>query len=217
MIPVLVLCDDVWHPSEVIERGLRELKETSFKFDFVKDSKDILSVEMLREYPIIINCKADNLNSSNEAPWFEAGVTEVGVKELKEYVNQGGGFLSVHSGNTYNQERGKEYADFVGNNFVTHPPRCQIQIKVLQKHPVTEGVEDFVIRDEHYQLEGIASDAQILLESVSETGGTQAAGYVRTIGKGRMCVLTPGHILDVWKNPNFQKLLINALHWCWNQ
>jgi len=41
-----------------------------------------------------------------------------------------------------------------------------------------------------------------------------AAGYVRTQGRGRVCVLTPGHNLPVWLNPQFQKLLTNALNWC---
>ena len=44
--------------------------------------------------------------------------------------------------------------------------------------------------------------------------GTQAAGYVRQIGKGRFCALTPGHNLAVYENESCLKLLKQALRWC---
>lgn len=211
---VLVLCDDAWHLAEVIKRGLRDFGDGEFLFDFVYDAKDILTPEMLKEYPVIMNCKGNALTSGNPAPWFEEGVTEVGVRELEQYVREGGGFLSVHAGNTARKEEKNGYVEFVGNSFVTHPPRCEVAIKVTAEHPVTQGVEDFTIRDEHYQLADIAKDAEILLQSVSAAGGTQIAGYVREMGDGRICALTPGHILAVWQNEMFRKLLKNALWWC---
>lgn len=30
----------------------------------------------------------------------------------------------------------------------------------------------------------------------------------------RVCVLTPGHNLEVWLHPGFQALLRHALNWC---
>lgn len=217
MTNVLVLCDDVWHPVEVVERGLAGLQDGQFHFDFVRDAKDILTESMIAKYPVIMNCKADNLTSGSEAPWFEDGVTEVGVEELERYVRNGGGFLSVHSGNTSNQDFGKKYADFIGSNFVTHPPRCQVKVSVTAQHPLTKGVEDFMIRDEHYEIAGVAKDAEIFLESESAKGGRQTAGYVRRMGKGRICVLTPGHILAVWEHEMFRKLLVNGINWCAGQ
>ena len=43
--------------------------------------------------------------------------------------------------------------------------------------------------------------------------GEQVSGYVREMGEGRLVMLAPGHHIDVWENKNFQKLLVNALHW----
>ena len=214
MKKILVLCDDVWHPAEVIERGLADLPDKVAKFDFVRDAKDILTEEMLQEYPLIINCKSDHLTSGNSAPWFEPGVTEVGPKEFENYVRNGGGLLSVHAGNTYHDRNCPEYAELIGNQFVTHPARCSVKVTPVKQHPVTDGVENFTVRDEHYEIKVTAEDAEILLTSESETGGKQTAGYVRTLGEGRICVLTPGHILSVWQNPMFQKLLVNAIKWC---
>ena len=44
---ILVLCDDKWHPAEVVEKGMAFLTEEGFELDFVKDAKDILTPEML--------------------------------------------------------------------------------------------------------------------------------------------------------------------------
>jgi type 1 glutamine amidotransferase len=42
----------------------------------------------------------------------------------------------------------------------------------------------------------------------------QPAGWRRTDGAGRVAVLTPGHNLEVWLHPSYQKLILNALRWC---
>ena len=73
---------------------------------------------------------------------------------------------------------------------------------------------EFSIRDEHYQMEILAEDADIFLTSHSETGGSHTAGYTREMGQGRLCVLTPGHTLSVWQNKEFQKIFLNAVKWC---
>jgi type 1 glutamine amidotransferase len=68
------------------------------------------------------------------------------------------------------------------------------------------------LRDEHYFMAMNDSRADIFLQSHSEHG-VQPAGWTRTHGAGRVCVLTPGHSEEVWLHPSFQKLLSNALHW----
>lgn len=213
MLNVLVLCDDYWHPGEVVQMGLLPLEEKGYHFTFVKDAKDILSVDMLQRYPVVMNCKNNNINNGNANPWFEEGVTEVGPAELRAYVEAGGGFLSVHSGNAFMEGDNREYMDLIGGRFITHPPRCNVDVHITGKHFITEGVCDFSLRDEHYQMEVWASDITELFRVSSASGGDQIGGYTRNLGKGRLCVLTPGHILDVWRKPEFVRLLTNALEW----
>lgn len=217
MMKILVLCDDIWHPAEVIEKGMTPLAGDRYQFDFVKTAKDILTQEMISQYPLIICCKSNNVTSSNPAPWFEDTVTEVMGNEFCSYVEQGGAFLAVHSGNVFvgDGDGVKEYTEFVGNRFLSHPLRCEVMLKKEKEHPIMAGVKDrFTIRDEHYQMEILAEDADIFLTSSSEKGGIQTAGYTREKGKGRICVLTPGHTLSVWQNSEFQKIFLNAVEWC---
>lgn len=211
MTDVLLLCDDLWHPAEVIESGIKPFMN-QYNFTIVKTAKDILTPEMIAKYPVIICSKGNAVNSSNTFPWFEEGVTEVCPKEFEEYVNNGGGFLSLHSGNT--SKEGEPYTNFVGNFFVGHPPRCTVEVKAVSKHPIVNEVRDFTVRDEHYNIKLTASDADIFLKTYSETGGEQVGGYTRTMGKGRLCVLTPGHTLSAWQQEDFKQLLSNAINWC---
>ena len=77
---------------------------------------------------------------------------------------------------------------------------------------MTDGVEIFTVHDEHYFMSPLSADAEVFLQSQS-AHGLQPAGWTRSEGAGRVCVLTPGHNLEVWLHPEFQKLLLNACRW----
>ena len=213
MSKILVTCDDYWHPGEVVERGLSFLSD-EYELDFVKDAKDILTPSMLADYSLIINAKMDEINASNQTPWFD-DIAELKVCDIAEYIKKGNGFLSLHAGNSYFWDKNREYCELNGCAFVTHPPRCTISVeKTDVSHPITEGIETFEIRDEHYEVDHVIPEAQIILKSTSSAGGTQVAGYVHTLGDGRMCSLMPGHILSVFENKEYQKVIRNAIKWC---
>lgn len=222
---VLVICDDLWHPAEVIELGLRGLGEGEYQFDVVKAAKDILTWDKIKKYRVIMSCKGNNVIAANPEPWFEETVTEVGPDEFRRYIEEGGGFIAVHSALTFKgafcreedrfQVPCEKFRQLVGSQFNGHPLRCDTEVYVTDpEHPVAEGVEGFKVHDEHYQISNLAEDAKPFLASKSEPGGTQVAGYTRQIGKGRLSVITPGHTLEVWENPNFRKLIVNSLEWC---
>ena len=56
-------------------------------------------------------------------------------------------------------------------------------------------------------------EADLFLTTRSEHGA-QPGGWTRLEGDGRVCVLTPGHNVEVWLEPNYQVLIANALRWC---
>lgn len=211
----MVICDDLWHPAEVIEKGLAARQDTRFLFDIVKAAKDILTPERIGKYRAIVCCKSNSVIAANSAPWFEEGVTEVMPRDFEAYVKSGGGLLLLHSGLAYMKGRCEEMNALSGSAFIGHPPRCTVELHAEKpQHPVLDGIGDFTLRDEHYALEMLAGDAEVFLTSSSQDGGTQPAGYTREIGRGRLCALTPGHTLDVFENAQFRHLFTNALEWC---
>lgn len=210
---ILITCDDYWHPGEVIERGLRFLEEDGHTLDFVRDARDILTPEMLEEYPLFINAKMNQIGSANQNLWFDPEAAEVLEKDLERYIRNGGGFLALHAGNSFFLDQSEAYCRLLGCAFIRHPPRCRITVSPAARHPITEGIPEFSIRDEHYEVRLLAEDAEIILESRSETGGVQVAGYVRELGGGRICSLMPGHILSVFQNEAYRQVIRQAVCW----
>jgi len=209
---VLVLCDDIWHPAEVVSRGFSLISGLGYEFDIVMDAKDIVSREMLCEYPLVVCCKGDQLVAANQgAPWFEESVTAVAPENYVEYIENGGGFIALHSGLTLSKV--DRFAELYGCRFLRHPPQCDVTVKLTGKHEILEGVSEFTVRDEHYQLE-LLGEVTPLFDTESVSGGRCMGGFVREIGKGRLCGISPGHNLWVWQNKDFQKLLLNTMKWC---
>ena len=65
---VLLICDDLWHPADVIERGLASMPPEEMEFDLVKTAKDILSEAFVQRYDVIVVCSGNAINASNSAP-----------------------------------------------------------------------------------------------------------------------------------------------------
>lgn len=215
-IKILVIAGDYWHPMEVIKRGIERMKldPQKYEFDFVEDAKDIVTKELLEEQNLVIFAKSNVISEWNNTPMFKEGNAALTVADYRTYVENGGGLLSVHAGNTGALTEVPEWCEFVGSCFITHPARCDVRVYPMYDHSVTEGVEDFTEVDEQYELGNVCEDANIFLKSFSAEGGVQVAGYTREIGKGKLCVLTPGHTMNVWGNTSFVKLFVNAMEWC---
>ena len=221
---VLLICDDYWHPGNVPIDGTAPLKEKGFDLDIITDAKDF-KPEMLSNYPVVFLCKCDEITQEDRTPWKTAQVQ----KAFIDYVENGGGLLAIHTATVAGEDT-LPLDRLIGSKFAYHPNDCPVTVQPIKPHPVTEGVGMFCEVDEHYRMEILSDDIDILIASYSPAQGDPAkyeedpyhntpawvspCGYVRTQGKGRVCVLTPGHHLAVWLNPHFQRTLENALKWC---
>ena len=225
MKKVLLLCDDYWHPGSVPAEGIKPLEAKGFKFDVIFSADDFRA-EKLTDYQVVMLCKSNQKSQSDESPWM----TDEIQKAFVDYVEAGGGLLAVHNA-TVPSETSLVMSRLMGCKFTFHPNNCPVLVSPLKPHPVTNGVNTFTEVDEHYRLEILDDNVDILMASYSSAQGEEskftedpyhnttewidAAALVRKQGKGRVCVLTPGHLLPVWHNVEFQKLLENAINWCY--
>ena len=67
---VLVLCDDIWHPGEVVKRGLAPLADEGFALDFVSSPKDILTVKMREAQRLLTTRKKMRMSEIAERTGF---------------------------------------------------------------------------------------------------------------------------------------------------
>jgi type 1 glutamine amidotransferase len=203
----LVLCDDYWHPARIPREGLGALPGAGFTFDWIENARD-WSAETMMAYPLVILTKSNNVSSTDKTGWMNDSVQAA----FSEYVCNGNGLLAVHSG-TAEYEHKQVLRRLLGGVFTHHPEQCPVTVSPLPDHPLCAGVEPFTHKDEHYFMALDDPQADVFVTTTSEHG-EQPAGWTRVEGDGRVAVLTPGHNLEVWLHPSFQRLLLNALSWC---
>jgi type 1 glutamine amidotransferase len=205
-VRALVLCGDCWHPAETVRRGLGALEDCGFDYEFVDDAAK-WSAEMMAKFSVVVLAKANLASLTVESPWL----TLDSQSAFPDFVQRGNGLVVVHAG-TSRYEKLPAMHELIGGAFVRHPDQCAVTVLPKCSHPITTGVAPFTLSDEHYFMAMNDAHADVFLHSRSEHG-VQPAGWARTHGEGRVCVLTPGHNETVWLHPSFQKLLLNALHW----
>jgi type 1 glutamine amidotransferase len=204
---VLVLCDDYCHPARTARIGLGALGEADFVFDWIEHAGE-WSAERMAEYPLVLLTKANNVSSADQHPW----VTQEVEAAFRDYVREGNGLLVVHSGSAGYQEQ-PVLRGLLGGVFLKHPPQCAVTVEPQAGHPLTAGSAPFTLVDEHYVMALDDAKAEVFVTTRSENG-TQPAGWTRNEGMGRVCLLTPGHNLEVWLHSCYQALLHNGLRWC---
>ncbi len=203
----LVLCDDRWHSAHTVRTGLDALRNNGYEFDYIENADD-WTAKRMAVHPLVVLSKSNNVSATDWQPW----VTEEVQAAFVDYVRQGNGLLAIHSGTATYQEL-PVIRGLLGGVFIRHPPQCLVTVEPKTDHPLTAGSAPFTLMDEHYEMEVDDPQVDLFLTTRSEHG-VQPGGWTRTEGKGRICVLTPGHNLAVWLHPSYQALLRNALRWC---
>jgi len=103
--------------------------------------------------------------------------------------------------------RGKEYQP------CSYIHDLHFKVKVVNpKHPVTKGITDFEIFDETYKGYYVEEGVTPLL-TTDEPTSTRIIGWAKEFGKSKIVVLQSGHDAPTFENPNFRKLLKQAIVW----
>jgi uncharacterized protein len=206
---VLVICDDRWHPAETVRGGLAPL-DGDYEFDWIENAGD-WSADRLADYPVVLFSKSNNVSQEDQTRWMSAEVEQA----FHDYVQNGGGLFVVHSGTAGYRDTPVLRA-LMGGVFEHHPPQCPVTMHPQEGHPLTKDAGSFSMMDEHYFMQLDAADAEVYMTTSSEHG-EQPGAWTLSKGVGRVCVLTPGHNVEVWLHPSFQALLRNGIQWCAGQ
>lgn len=101
------------------------------------------------------------------------------------------------------------YLSMVGSAFVTHSPIKTFSVKMVNNdHAITQGVTDFEVVDELYQVAGDRSRLEVLAEAEGEP-----LLYVARWGKGKVHYNALGHDQRTLASPSYQRLLVQAVAW----
>lgn len=155
------------------------------------------------------------------------------LRQFHKLMSSGVGLCCLHYAVEVPADRGgAEFLEWIGGYYETHfsiNPTWKASFAALPTHPVTRGVQPFDIDDEWYFNIRFPSDASNITPLLQATPpdavrGTPAAaahpGRIETVAwaierpnGGRGFGFTGGHFHRNWADPNFRKLVLNAVLW----
>jgi uncharacterized protein len=79
-------------------------------------------------------------------------------------------------------------------------------------HPVTKGVKDFQLHDETYKGFDVSPECHPLL-TTEEPESNPVIAWAKTYEAARVVYIQSGHDHAAYENPNFQRILRQAIRW----
>jgi uncharacterized protein len=195
---------------------LREIGTTSGGFEVTAtEDVSLLTAENLRRFAAIL--------------FFTTGELPVGEQQktaLLDFVGSGGGFLGVHSA-TDTFYSWPDYLKLIGGYFNGHPWHQAVRIAVVDPSNPLVGFlgTSLQIADEIYQISDFDYEGSQVLLRLDETSVdlTQSGvhrrfygwplAWTRSYGRGRVFYIALGHDEAVWRDPRYQRILLNAILW----
>lgn len=249
------LVGDRFHNSDYIRSALGKtlVKEAGLTIDFT-DETTLLNAENLQGYKMLIVFR-DGMNwpdgYADPGSWY-AGVTpgtiayesvpplpevkmdpkawitpEQGLA-VRQFVENGGSAWFFHN-NSNVSLYDENYRFTQGGAYTGHPEVRPFWIKIQNHdHPITQGVNDFLVTDEQHYMIYNKGEENVLARSEQkdlipytgyfeekpvEQGPSCEAVWAYELGKGRVCFMAPGHMIGVMWNPEYVKMQHNAVKW----
>ncbi len=180
----------------------------------VTERPDTLKATDLKTYKVI----ASNWNAFPESSrqWGETA-----EKAIMDFVNGGGGFVLFHAAGASHYDW-PEYPQMVGATWgknTRHGTIETFEVKVVDhQHPVTRGMNNFMITDELWVEMDQQPGNQVLCTAWSSSGNNgrdqdEPVAICRTQGKGRCFYLVLGHDETAMKNPGWKMLIRRGAEW----
>jgi uncharacterized protein len=152
-------------------------------------------------------------------------ITDAQKKRILALTEKGTGLVVMHHA-LVNYQGWPEFEHIIGGTYpepqdkrgqVTpelgyeHDVTVPVQV-VARQHPVTAGVNDFVIHDEIYWGYRTRPDVTPLITTTHPKSGKPLA-WARTEKNSRVVYLQLGHDSGAYTNANYRRLVANAIQW----
>jgi len=237
----IALIGDRAHNADYIRVSLNRLfGELSIPIDYTTNFYD-LSAAMLRPYQLFVAFR-DNIDTAIDPERIglpiggPSWISEEQGKAVQDFVAAGNGFYSFHN-NAFVSRSSNNYRDVQGGLALSHPALRPFKVRIVNsEHPITKGIQDFMVTDEQHYLIYDKDPKNILLHSENidgltftttyqdprisanpgppkNWGTTSVSGWAHEYGKGRVVFTAMGHTNHVMWHPEYLKLQKNAVRW----
>jgi len=186
------------HSEQYMPMLASALAGDGINFTYTEKTSD-LNRETLSLYDgLMIYANHDSISDSEE-------------KALLDFVEEGRGFIPVHSA-SFCFRNSEKYVNLVGGQFLKHDTGSFIARVIMKDHPAIDGVTEFSAWDETYVHHKLTNDRTTLMERV-EGDHHEPWTWVREQGKGRVFYTAYGHDDRTWQNPGFHQILKEGIVW----
>lgn len=194
--------------------ALRQLLEQDQRFAVrIIEDPHALDSATLTNYAVVL------LHFQN---WETPGPGAAARENLRRYVADGGGLVSVHFACGAWHGEWPEFQNIVGRVWhgsgpgkPQHDPRGPFTVHIVDKdHPITRGLADFETDDELYTC--LMGDAPIHIVADANSKVDKKdhpMAFVREYGKGRVFLTTLGHDVKAFTNSSVPQLIRQGCTW----
>ncbi|RJP35488.1 MAG: ThuA domain-containing protein [Candidatus Omnitrophota bacterium] len=203
-----------WRETTPIVRSILEQKD--YFEVFVSEDVEILSTSLDNRYDVVV------LHFCNwESPMPGSAARE----GLQQFVASGKGLVALHFAcgafrkwPDYQELAWPEYEAIVGrvwDTTKTHDPYRQFEVRVVNReHPITKGLDHFLITDElYFCLVGSPKIDVLLTAHSTVTNQDEPMGFALSYQSGRVFHTPLGHDGISFRAPGFAPLLQRACEW----
>ncbi|GHV62380.1 hypothetical protein FACS1894195_4230 [Bacteroidia bacterium] len=180
----------------------------------VTNRPDTIHPRMLAAYQAVVS-------NWNDFPKQSELWNPTAKQALQDFIHQGGGFVCIHAASAthydwpaYLQITGGRWGDKTHHGNI-HSFNVQISNPT---HPITKGMQPFVITDELWEDIECDPDAEIICTARAEEYADnpdklEPVALVTHYGKGRGFYLVLGHDIPAMSSNHWQTLLLRGTNW----
>jgi len=187
------------HNSEKLaEVFMQNYFSKGINIEYTIDLNDLNSENLSRYDGLILYANHDSISPGQE-------------QALLDFVDQGGGFIPIHSA-SYCFRNSDKIVDLIGGQFLSHVTDSFATVTVLPDHPIMQGLQSFTTWDETYVHTKLSPSITVLAERV-DGDHREPYTWVREFGDGRVFYTAYGHDIRTFTNEGFLALVFNGIRW----
>jgi type 1 glutamine amidotransferase len=213
-IRILVTVGGHGYEEGPFDKMFNEMKGVEYKKVSFPQACELLKPGLEKEYDAIVMYDMFN------------GMKPDQQKAFADLIGTGIGILSWHH-NLGSNQNWDEFTKIRGGRYMLkaaaidgkeYPPSTyahgqEVKVTVADKdHPITKGIQDFVIADETYAKCYVSPSVRVLLKTDHPKSCPELA-WVHEYGKSRVFHLMLGHDSKAWQNPAFLEILGRGIRW----
>lgn len=237
---VLALIGDRYHNPDYIRVALDKVfSSVHLKVDYTVQY-DAISRDLLHNYQLLLVLRdgmiwPDGYLGPDAYAAYEQGfenkaefpaakpqswITEAQGAAIKEFVMAGNGLYAVHN-SSHISLSSREYRETMGGAYIGHRTLRPFQVRITNhEHPITSGIQNFMVTDEQHYVtydkdpEYILAEAENVDQLDYEGHGTKSiSAWAYDYGKGRVVFTAVGHTIHALWVPQQLEMQKRAVRW----